>query len=144
MSNTRPTVTAAGAVVTTTDEQGTLLVLLIHDKYGMWTLPKGHLEAGESEREAALREIEEETGIRCTLGDLVQRISYPVFRKNAPMLKSVAYFRATAPHTPPQPRTSEGISAAAWVPAPVAIERIDYPAVREVVQRALTTRSSAA
>lgn len=144
MSDAPPTVAAAGAVVTTTDAQGTLLVLLIRDKYGVWTLPKGHLEAGESEREAALREIEEETGIRCTLGDLVQRISYPVVKRDTPMLKSVAYFAATAPHTQPQPCLSEGISAAEWVPAPVASERIEYAAVREVVRRALNARSSAA
>ncbi len=48
-------------------ENGTWYVFLIHqigragDVY--WTFPKGHLEGGESQKEAALRELEEETGI---------------------------------------------------------------------------------
>jgi diadenosine hexaphosphate hydrolase (ATP-forming) len=37
--------------------------LLIRDRKGYWVLPKGHLDPGESQEEAALREVEEETGI---------------------------------------------------------------------------------
>ncbi len=45
------------------------LVLLVHrPKYDDWTLPKGKLDPGESFEEAALREVEEETGFRCELG----------------------------------------------------------------------------
>ena len=38
-------------------------LLLIRDPYGKWGLPKGHVENGESSREAALREVREETGL---------------------------------------------------------------------------------
>jgi 8-oxo-dGTP diphosphatase len=44
-------------------------VLLVHrPRYDDWTLPKGKLDPGESFEDAALREVEEETGVRCTLG----------------------------------------------------------------------------
>jgi 8-oxo-dGTP pyrophosphatase MutT (NUDIX family) len=44
-------------------------VLLVHrPRYDDWTLPKGKLDRGESFEDAALREVEEETGLRCTLG----------------------------------------------------------------------------
>jgi 8-oxo-dGTP diphosphatase len=54
---------AGGAVVR--DGQ----VAIVHrPKYDDWTLPKGKLDPGESFEEAALREVEEETGLRCRLG----------------------------------------------------------------------------
>jgi 8-oxo-dGTP diphosphatase len=44
-------------------------VALVHrPKYDDWTLPKGKLDPGESFEQAALREVEEETGMRCRLG----------------------------------------------------------------------------
>lgn len=52
-------------------------VLLIHRKrHGDWSLPKGHLEAGEAWEEAALREVWEETGLRCELGEYVGATHY--------------------------------------------------------------------
>ncbi len=42
---------------------GAVHLLLIRDPYGKWGLPKGHVEDGESSREAALREVREETGL---------------------------------------------------------------------------------
>jgi 8-oxo-dGTP diphosphatase len=55
---------AAGGVVVRDGK-----VLLVHrPRYDDWTLPKGKLDEGESFEDAALREVEEETGLRCTLG----------------------------------------------------------------------------
>ena len=61
-------VLAAGGLITRTAADGSLEVALVHrPKYGDWSLPKGKLEAGESFQEAAIREVEEETGMRCGL-----------------------------------------------------------------------------
>jgi 8-oxo-dGTP diphosphatase len=44
-------------------------VLLVHrPKYDDWSFPKGKLDPGESHREAAVREVQEETGLRCSVG----------------------------------------------------------------------------
>ena len=57
-------VEAAGGAVVRDDGS----VLLVHRPgYDDWTLPKGKLDPGESFEQAALREVEEETGIRCRL-----------------------------------------------------------------------------
>ncbi len=57
-------VEAAGGVVVVDGR-----VLLVHrPRYDDWTLPKGKLDPGESFEEAALREVEEETGLVCRLG----------------------------------------------------------------------------
>jgi 8-oxo-dGTP pyrophosphatase MutT (NUDIX family) len=56
---------------------GTVEVLLVHRRrYGDWTFPKGKLEAGETDEEAALREVAEETGLRCELGAELPSTSY--------------------------------------------------------------------
>ena len=56
-------VRAAGGVVA----RDGLIALVHRPRYDDWTLPKGKLDAGESFEEAALREIEEETGMRARL-----------------------------------------------------------------------------
>jgi 8-oxo-dGTP diphosphatase len=54
-------------------------VLLVHrPRYDDWTFPKGKLDPGESFEEAAVREVEEETGLRCTLGEELPSTRYDV------------------------------------------------------------------
>ena len=65
-------VEAAGGVVV---RDG--LVALVHrPRYDDWTLPKGKLDPGESFEQAALREVEEETGLRCSLGRELEPVRY--------------------------------------------------------------------
>jgi 8-oxo-dGTP diphosphatase len=67
-------VTAAGGVVV---RDG--LVALVHrPRYDDWTLPKGKLDNGESFEEAALREVEEETGLRARLLRELPSVNYEV------------------------------------------------------------------
>ncbi|GAX91548.1 NUDIX hydrolase [Effusibacillus lacus] len=66
---------AGGVVYRQTD--GQIEVLLIHDRFNKMTLPKGHLEEGETEKQAALREVREETGIEAQIiGDPLGVISF--------------------------------------------------------------------
>ena len=134
-----PTKLAAGCVVYRYDPSGAPLLLLIHDQYGRWTLPKGHLEAGESEQTAAVREVLEETGLSGELGALVARIVYTVRSKRGlERLKQVAYFLLRADSAEAHPQAEEGISAAEWFAPEAALARIGYPQVRDVLARAVT------
>jgi 8-oxo-dGTP pyrophosphatase MutT (NUDIX family) len=84
---------AAGGVVWRRTEAGTVEVLLVHrPRYDDWTVPKGKLEPGEDHVDGALREVEEETGLRCTLGPELTSTSY-VDRKGRP--KAVRYWAMT-------------------------------------------------
>jgi 8-oxo-dGTP pyrophosphatase MutT (NUDIX family) len=52
-------------------------VLLVHrPRYRDWTFPKGKVEQGETDEQAAVREVEEETGLRCELGSELPSIEY--------------------------------------------------------------------
>jgi len=72
-----PTVRAAGGLVHRRRADGIEEVLLVHrPAYDDWSFPKGKLEAGELEEDAAVREVEEETGLRCRLDRELRTTSY--------------------------------------------------------------------
>ena len=60
-----PDVSAAGGVVVRSDGGESLVAVIHRPKYMDWSLPKGKLEKGESFKQAALREVHEETGFEC-------------------------------------------------------------------------------
>jgi 8-oxo-dGTP diphosphatase len=69
MTPFRREVRAAGGIVLRPRPGGGVEVAVVHrPKYDDWTLPKGKLDPGETWEQAALREVEEETGLRCRLG----------------------------------------------------------------------------
>jgi 8-oxo-dGTP diphosphatase len=84
----RLVVRAAGGIVV---RDGS--VLLVHrPRYDDWSFPKGKLEGDESWEEGAVREVEEETGLRCEVGPLAGSTRY--FVAQGP--KEVRYFRMTS------------------------------------------------
>lgn len=87
---------AAGGLVTRTGADGTVQVLLVHrPRYDDWSFPKGKLDPGERWREAALREVREETGYRCRLQRKLSPIRY-LDRKGR--RKKVRYWLMTVEH----------------------------------------------
>jgi 8-oxo-dGTP diphosphatase len=83
-------VRAAAGVVVRRSPKGTLEVLVVHrPRYDDWTFPKGKLVNGEDEEDAALREVEEETGLVCTLG---REIASTRYRDSRGRPKLVTYY----------------------------------------------------
>ncbi|HKF14162.1 MAG TPA: NUDIX hydrolase [Gaiellaceae bacterium] len=64
----REVVRAAGGVVRRVGDAGPEVLLVHRPRYDDWTFPKGKAEPGETDDETALREVEEEAGLRCVLG----------------------------------------------------------------------------
>ena len=87
-----PEVLAAGGVVARPCAGGEEVAVVHRPRYGDWSLPKGKLEPGESFEAAALREVEEETGLRCELGPELVSTSYRD-RRDRP--KRVRYWAMT-------------------------------------------------
>jgi 8-oxo-dGTP pyrophosphatase MutT (NUDIX family) len=71
-------VKAAGGVVVRREDGGVRVVLCHRPRYDDWSFPKGKLEPGESWEQAALREVEEEIGLRCALGAELPHATYRV------------------------------------------------------------------
>jgi 8-oxo-dGTP diphosphatase len=123
MDVTTRTVQAAGGVVWRRSPAGGLEVLLVHrPRYDDWTVPKGKLDRSEDHSAAALREVEEETGLRCTLGPELASTSY-VDRKGRP--KQVRYWAMTAAGGDFTP-TGE-VDEVRWVPLEEAQSLLSYP-----------------
>jgi 8-oxo-dGTP pyrophosphatase MutT (NUDIX family) len=70
------TVRAAGGVVLREGPAGREVLLVHRPAYDDWSLPKGKAYRGESDEDCALREVEEETGLRCELGRELPSTSY--------------------------------------------------------------------
>jgi 8-oxo-dGTP diphosphatase len=122
---------AAGGVVWRQTAEGHREVVLVHrPAYDDWTFPKGKLNPGETEAEAALREVEEETGLRCRLGSDLGSVSYSV----GPGLdKSVRYWVMTPVEGSLTP--AHEIDRARWVRAEEATPVLTYDHDRAVLQR---------
>jgi 8-oxo-dGTP diphosphatase len=69
-------VKASGGVVLRRGDGGLEVAVVHRPKYDDWSFPKGKLDPGESWEEAALREVEEEIGLRCRLGHELPPTSY--------------------------------------------------------------------
>lgn len=127
-------VEAAGGVVWRRSPAGALEILLVHrPRYDDWTAPKGKLDGGEDHAEAALREVEEETGLRCTLGAELPSTSY-VDRKGRP--KRVRYWAMTPVEGRFAP-TAE-VDEVRWLPVEEAQALLTYPRDRAVLAALVT------
>jgi 8-oxo-dGTP diphosphatase len=69
-------VKASGGVVCRRADDGLRVALVHRPRYDDWSFPKGKLDKGESWEDAALREVEEEIGVRCRLGAELPPTSY--------------------------------------------------------------------
>jgi len=127
---------SAGGVLFRRSSEG-LRYLVIRDSYRNWGFPKGHVEDGESEVEAARREVREETG----LADLVYHapaleIDW-FFRFRGRLIhKTCGFFVFESPDGEATPQTDEGISACRWLPYEEALRVLSYANAREVLRSA--------
>jgi 8-oxo-dGTP diphosphatase len=123
------TVRAAGGVVWRRRPSGELEVLLVHrPAYDDWSLPKGKADGEEPDEVAALREVEEETGLRCQLGPPLPATSY---RDRQGRPKVVRYW-AMHP-VAGQAGGHHEVDAVRWLPIAEAIDALSYERDRAVL-----------
>jgi 8-oxo-dGTP pyrophosphatase MutT (NUDIX family) len=128
--------TSSGGVVFRRDSTD-VRFLLIRDPYTNWGLPKGHIEGGETPEQAALREVEEETG----LSELHIVAPLPTidwyFRDRGKLVhKFCHFFLVESLGGEAVPQIDEGITECIWRPPSVAVETVSYSNAREVMRAA--------
>jgi 8-oxo-dGTP diphosphatase len=127
-------VRAAGGAVWRKGDDG-LEVLLVHrPRYDDWSLPKGKAEPGEDDIDTALREVWEETGLRCELGPELARIHY-IDHNGRP--KVVRYWAMTPAPKTPEDRAftaNSEVDALVWLGLPEAMGRLSYERDRPVLE----------
>ncbi|MDP9118232.1 MAG: NUDIX hydrolase [Actinomycetota bacterium] len=114
-----------GALIGRTDKLGRLL----------WSLPKGHIEAGETAEQAAVREVEEETGISGEIVAELGTIDFWFVAEGRRIHKTVRHYLMRAVGGELSDADVE-VTAVAWVPLAEINDQLAYPDERGLVETA--------
>lgn len=123
-----PEVRAAGGVVWRVTDAGTEIALVHRPKYGDWTFPKGKLDPGETDEQAARREVHEETGLECVLGHELPTVRY---RDGKGRQKQVRYWEMTV--AAGEFAVNDEVDELAWLSVDDAGRRLTYDHDRDVL-----------
>ncbi len=128
------TIESAG-IITFYIKNNVLHFLLLHYPHGHWDLPKGKIEKGETKKDAALRELKEETGLSAQLIDGFEECLEYFFKQDGSLIKkTVCFFVGVA--------SSDGITLShehigfEWLPYDQAIERLTFDSAQKVLEQA--------
>ncbi len=125
-----PVIRAAGGILQRYTPQGDEVMIVYRKRHQDWTLPKGKVKDGESFQEAAMREVEEETGCSCRVGNYLGTISYA--DKGVP---KVVLFWKMSLIAEKGVTDSEEIGEALWMQVPDAIQRLTYAQEKALLSR---------
>ena len=114
-------VRAAGGVIFRGQVAEPEIVIVHRPRYDDWTFPKGKAESGETDQQTALREVLEETGFECNLGEELPSVSY---RDHKDRSKIVRYWVMTVNAGAFEP--NDEVDVLEWVSATEAGERLTY------------------
>lgn len=131
-------ISAGGVAFRIRDSKAEVAIVAVNPSR-RWQLPKGLIDAGETEAEAALREVREEAGLNCELGEKIEAVEYWYFAQNkgerVRYHKFVHFFLLryisgdTADH-------DHEIAEARWVSFDAAIEMLAFKSEKDVVRKA--------
>ena len=129
-------VSAGGLVVDSTGTKG--LLIARRDQRDqtrlIWSLPKGHIEAGETPEIAAIREVAEETGITSEISRSLGVIDFWFMASGKRIHKTVHHFLFKEVGGSLTPQITE-VDDVAWVPLEEVVERLAYPDEKKLIAR---------
>lgn len=125
-----PVIKAAGGILQRTTPRGDEVMVVYRKRHQDWTLPRGKVKDGESFQEAAMREVMEETGCSCRIGNYLGTISY----SDNGVPKVVLFWKMSVVDDQGA-RNNEEIGEALWLQVPAAIERLTYAQEKALLSR---------
>lgn len=126
----------AGAVVCSLHDRK-LHVALVHDVFGYWTLPKGHISADGIKEEEAKRELKKEIGLDVTILDSLGENEYIANKPDqGKVVKHVLYYLAKSDHTPVLLEKKGGLDEAKWFPFQEVSSLRIYDDIKPLLEKA--------
>jgi ADP-ribose pyrophosphatase YjhB (NUDIX family) len=131
-------VSAGGLVIDTTGTMGLLIGRYDHKdasgKRVLWSLPKGHIEEGETPEQAAIREVAEETGITSSITKSLGVIDFWFMAGGKRIHKTVHHFMFTEVGGTLLAQESE-VDEVSWFPLSEIVERLAYPDEKKLIAK---------
>jgi len=126
--------TAGGVVFRRSKKTKDLEILLIQDAKNRWTIPKGHIEEGETAKETAEREIREETGLKeVKVLNWLGKINFRYRRQHSLVLMTTEIFLAQAQGDSDDIRREDWMNGIKWLSASEALDKIEYEDIGKII-----------
>lgn len=126
--------TSGGIVFRFTRDKKDIEILLIQDSKGRWTIPKGHIEPGETAKMTARREIEEETGLKnVSVLTWLGKIHFKYRRMDKLVLMTTQIYLVQALDNHETPTPEKWMKGIAWFSFAEALDLVEYDDIEKLM-----------
>ena len=126
--------TSGGIIFRFTRDKKDIEILLIQDSKERWTIPKGHIEPGETAKMTARREIEEETGLKnVSVLAWLGKINFKYRRQDKLVLMTTQIYLVQALDTHETPTPEKWMKGIRWFSFSDALDAIEYDDIEKLM-----------
>ncbi len=124
----------SGGIVFRHGKKGQVEILLVQDPKDRWTIPKGHIEKGETARETAEREITEETGLQeMDILDWLGKIHFRYRRQQSLVLMTTQIYLVRAKGDTNSIKKEDFMNSIGWFTSNESLDMIEYEDISKLV-----------
>ena len=122
---------SAGGIVIRKDKDGPKVLVTQHSGHKGWDFPKGHREIYESEEQTALREVEEEVGIKAEIIEKIGQTQYFYYEEGERVLKTVVFYLMKYLGEG-EATTAFEVSAKIWLPVDKVEDKLTFKDTKQL------------